>query len=63
MAAVTSLAVFIVSTIIIRIFMWLDMGLNFYLENVIISILVVASLTWAVMPLFSRVVFRKWLFR
>ena len=63
MAVVTSLAVFIVSTIIIKLFIWASWGLNFYVENVIISILVVVALTWAVMPFFSRVLFRKWLYR
>jgi antibiotic biosynthesis monooxygenase (ABM) superfamily enzyme len=63
MAAVTSIAVFLVSTIIIRIMQLLDLGLNFYVENLLVSILVVASLTWAVMPLLSRVVFRKWLYK
>jgi uncharacterized protein len=60
---VTALGVFIASTMIIKVVGLFNWGLNFYLENLIISACVVASLTWAIMPLFSRVVFRKWLYK
>ena len=36
---------------------------NFYLLNILTSVLLVGILTYAVMPWLSRYVFRKWLYR
>jgi len=38
-------------------------GANFFLLNILTTVLLVGILTWAVMPWFSRYVFRKWLYR
>ena len=38
-------------------------SLNFFLDNLIVSALIVAALTWAVMPILSRFVFQKWLYK
>ena len=62
-AVITSLGVFLISTFWIKVFGFLNLGLNFYIENLIISILVVVCLTWAIMPFFTRVVFRQWLYK
>jgi antibiotic biosynthesis monooxygenase (ABM) superfamily enzyme len=62
MFLVTSLAVYISSTIIVplqgRLLDW-----SFWVGNILTSLLVVGSLTWGLMPLFSRYVFRKWLYK
>ena len=62
-AIVTTIGVYIVSTIIIQVLGLLILGWNFFLENILVSALVVGSLTWLVMPLLTRVVFRKWLYK
>jgi antibiotic biosynthesis monooxygenase (ABM) superfamily enzyme len=62
-ALVTTVGVYFASTVIIRVYGLFNLGLNFYIENLIISALVVTSLTWAIMPFLSRVVFRKWLYK
>jgi antibiotic biosynthesis monooxygenase (ABM) superfamily enzyme len=62
-AIVTTIGVYLVSTIIIKVLGLFNLGWNFYLENILTSALVVASLTWLIMPLLTRVVFRKWLYR
>jgi uncharacterized protein len=62
-AVVTFLGVFLASTVLIKLIQMLNLGLNFYLENLVISACVVISLTWAIMPFLTRVVFRKWLFK
>jgi antibiotic biosynthesis monooxygenase (ABM) superfamily enzyme len=61
MAAVTFLAVYVLSIIIVPLLGRL--GINFYLESVLVTVLLVGILTWAVMPLFSRYIFRKWLYK
>jgi antibiotic biosynthesis monooxygenase (ABM) superfamily enzyme len=62
MFLVTSLAVYISSSIIIpvqgRFEDW-----PFLVGNILASLLVVGSLTWGLMPVFSRYIFRKWLYR
>ncbi len=63
MAIVTSIAVYIVSIIIVPLLEILFKGVNFYLLNILTVVLLVGILTWVVMPLFSRYVFRKWLYR
>jgi uncharacterized protein len=60
---VTTIGVFVMSTIFIKMFVFLNFGLNFYVENLIISALVVISLTFATMPFLNRIVFRKWLYK
>jgi antibiotic biosynthesis monooxygenase (ABM) superfamily enzyme len=62
MFLVTSLAVYISSTIIVPLQGWL-LPSNFYLGNILTSLLVVGSLTWGLMPWFSRYIFRKWLYK
>jgi uncharacterized protein len=62
-AIVTTIGVYLVSTLIITILGRFNAGWNFFIENIFVSALVVAALTWAVMPFLTRVVFRKWLYR
>ena len=62
-AIVTTIGVYMVSTLIIQILDLFNLGLNFYIENIFVSALVVASLTWAIMPLLTRIIFRKWLYK
>jgi antibiotic biosynthesis monooxygenase (ABM) superfamily enzyme len=63
MAIVTFIGVYLLSIIIIPLLGIIFKDLNFYVESIIISALLVGILTWAVMPLFSRYVFRKFLYR
>ncbi len=64
MAVVTFIAVYIVSIGVIPLMWVIDHHkLNFFVENIVVSAGIVAALTWVVMPFFSRVLFRKWLFR
>jgi uncharacterized protein len=63
MAVVTFLAVYVMSIVIVRLLQWLFKDLNFFLESFLIAGLLVVILTWLVMPFFSRVVFRKWLYK
>lgn len=61
MAIVTFLAVYVLSIIIVPLLGYLK--LNFYLESILVAALLVGILTWAVMPVLSRYVFRKWLYK
>jgi antibiotic biosynthesis monooxygenase (ABM) superfamily enzyme len=63
MAVVTFIAVYILASIIIPVLDILFKGANFFLINILTSVLLVGILTYAVMPWFSRCVFRKWLYR
>ncbi len=63
MATVTFIAVYVLSIIMIPLLELAFGGVNFYLLNILVAALLVTILTWAVMPLFSRYVFRKWLYR
>lgn len=63
MAIVTFIGVYLLSVIIIKLQDLVIKGVNFYLGNIITVALLVGILTWAVMPWFSRYVFRKWLYR
>ena len=63
MAIVTFIGVYILSIIIIPLLGIIFKDLNFYVESIIISALLVSILTWLVMPIFSRYVFRKFLYR
>jgi antibiotic biosynthesis monooxygenase (ABM) superfamily enzyme len=63
MFIITTMGVYILSVIFVKMLEVINLGWNFYFENILLSALVVGSLTWAVMPWFSRRVFRKWLYR
>jgi antibiotic biosynthesis monooxygenase (ABM) superfamily enzyme len=62
MFLITTLAVYIVSTIIVPIQGRFE-DWPFVIGNILTSALVVGALTWGLMPVFSRYVFRKWLYR
>lgn len=62
-AIVTSIGVFAMSTLFIKITGWMNLEWNFYVLNLLISALVVGALTWVVMPFLTRVVFKKWLYK
>jgi antibiotic biosynthesis monooxygenase (ABM) superfamily enzyme len=62
MAIVTFFAVYALSIIIIPILHIFE-SFNFYAESIMVAALLVGILTWAVMPLLSRYVFRKWLYK
>jgi antibiotic biosynthesis monooxygenase (ABM) superfamily enzyme len=63
MAIVTFIGVYVLSVIIIKLQDLVFKGGNFYLLNLLTVALLVGILTWAVMPWFSRFVFRKWLYK
>ena len=60
-AIVTAIGVYIVSTVIVTLMGLFHLGWSFFVENILTSILVVAALTWAVMPFLTRVIFKRWL--
>jgi antibiotic biosynthesis monooxygenase (ABM) superfamily enzyme len=62
-AIVTAIGVYVVSAAIITLIGLFNLGWNFFVENILVSALVVAALTWAVMPFLTRVVFRRWLYK
>ena len=62
-AVVTTIGVYIVSTTVVKVLGLFNLGWDFVIENILGSALVVAALTWAVMPVLTRVIFRKWLFK
>jgi antibiotic biosynthesis monooxygenase (ABM) superfamily enzyme len=62
-AIVTTIGVYLVSSLFIQLLDLFNLEINFYVENIFVSALVVVSLTWAIMPLLTRVVFRKWLYK
>ena len=63
MAVVTFLAVYVMSIVIIRLLQWLIKDLNFYVEILLVAVLLVGLLTWVVMPFLSQRVFRRWLYK
>lgn len=63
MAIVTFIAVYVLSIIIVPLLDIFLKGANFYLLNILTVVLLVGILTWGVMPLLSRYVFRKWLYK
>jgi antibiotic biosynthesis monooxygenase (ABM) superfamily enzyme len=63
MFLITTLAVYASSVLFVKMLEIINLGWNFYFENILTSALVVGSLTWVVMPWFSRHVFRKWLYK
>ena len=63
MFTVTSIAVYALASIIVPLLDIILEDVNFYLVNILTSILLVGILTYAVMPWLSRYVFRKWLYK
>ncbi len=63
MAIVTFIGVYLLSTIFVKLEDIFLKDVNFYLLNIVTVALLVSTLTWALMPWFSRYVFRKWLYR
>ena len=63
MFIITTIGVYAMSVLFVKVEELLKLNWNFYLLNILTSALVVGSLTWAMMPWFSRYVFRKWLFK
>jgi len=63
MAIVTALAVYVVSIVVVKGLELIFGEANFYLINIPTVILLVAILTWVVMPFLSQRVFRKWLYK
>jgi antibiotic biosynthesis monooxygenase (ABM) superfamily enzyme len=63
MSIVTAIAVYILAAIIVRLQDVFLPGINFYLGNILTTLLLVGILTYAVMPFLSQVVFRKWLYK
>jgi hypothetical protein len=63
MFLITTLAVYAMSVLFVKLEELLKLNWNFYLLNILTSALVVGALTWAVMPWFSRYIFRKWLYK
>ena len=63
MSIVTFIAVYLLSMIIVQLEEIFFKGANFYLLNILTCVLLVGILTWAVMPWFSRYIFRRWLYR
>jgi antibiotic biosynthesis monooxygenase (ABM) superfamily enzyme len=63
MAIITFIAVYLLSIILIPLLNLFLENVNFYVVNIVIAALLVGILTWAVMPFFSRYLFRKWLWR
>jgi uncharacterized protein len=62
-AVVTTIGVYIVSTTVVKVLGLFNLGWDFVIENILGSAMVVAALTWAVMPVLTRVIFRKWLYK
>ena len=63
MATVTFLAVLVLTIAILKLLQWLFPGMNFYVESLLVALLLVGILTWVVMPFLSQRVFRKWLYK
>ncbi|MDD5337836.1 MAG: hypothetical protein PHG35_00270 [Dehalococcoidales bacterium] len=61
MAVVTWIGVFFGSCLIIYLLELFWKSPNFWLFNGVVGAILVASLTWGIMPVLSRYVFRKWL--
>lgn len=63
MAIVSFIGVYLLSIIIIPLLGLIFPDLNFYVETIIIVALLVGILTWVLMPVFSRYIFRRFLYR
>lgn len=63
MFTVTTIAVYVLASIIVPLLDIILKDVNFYVVNILTSILLVGILTYAVMPWLSRYVFRKWLYK
>jgi uncharacterized protein len=63
MALVTWIGVFLCAVGLSKLIELFWKSPNFWAFNAVITLLLVSSLTWVVMPIFSRYVFRKWLYK
>ena len=63
MAIVTWVGVFLGSCLIIYLLELFWKTPNFWAFNAIVGAILVTALTWVIMPVFSRYIFRKWLHR
>jgi antibiotic biosynthesis monooxygenase (ABM) superfamily enzyme len=63
MSAVTFIAAYILTIIIIPIELRLFGSWPFPALNILTNVLLASLMTYAIMPLFSRVIFRRWLYR
>ena len=63
MFTVTAIAVYILASIIVPLLDMAFENVNFYVVNILTSLLLVGILTYAVMPWLSRYVLRRWLYR
>jgi antibiotic biosynthesis monooxygenase (ABM) superfamily enzyme len=61
MAIVTWIGVFLGSCLIIFLLELFWKSPNFFAFNAVVGAVLVTLLTWAIMPIFSRYIFRKWL--
>ncbi len=62
-AIVTFLGVFLGSSLIIYVLDLFWKGPNFWAFNAVVGAILVSLLTWIIMPVFSRYLFRRWLYR
>jgi len=63
MAIVTFIAAYILTVIIIPVEMYLFDSWPFPVLNILTNVLLASLMTYALMPLFSRIIFRRWLYR
>ena len=63
MAIVTFIGVFLGSCGIIALIELFWKGPNFFAFNAVVGAVLVTVLTWVIMPIFSRYIFRKWLYK
>jgi antibiotic biosynthesis monooxygenase (ABM) superfamily enzyme len=63
MAIVTWMGVFLLSCLIIYLLDLFWKVPNFWVFNAVVGAILVTLLTWVVMPIFSRYIFRKWLYK
>jgi antibiotic biosynthesis monooxygenase (ABM) superfamily enzyme len=63
MALVTWIGVFLISCLVIYILDLFWKVPNFWAFNAVVGAVLVSLLTWVVMPIFSRYIFRKWLYK
>ena len=61
MAVVTWIGVFLGSCLIIYLLELFWKQPNFWAFNAVVGAILVTALTWGIMPVFSRYIFRKWL--
>jgi antibiotic biosynthesis monooxygenase (ABM) superfamily enzyme len=63
MAIVTFVGVFLTSIAIIPLIELVWQDRNFFAFNAVVGVILVSLLTWVIMPVLSRYIFRKWLYR